>query len=103
MKGEDQLCGVCPKHHTEKRPPGLELSLSMVNRTGDDEQTDREHNEVTPVQVAGDMSYTGPDAVCRQLMLDGVALERFEADLVALIGCCLLCHIKGKRSFDHEA
>ncbi|KAI5465231.1 P-loop containing nucleoside triphosphate hydrolase protein [Mariannaea sp. PMI_226] len=27
MDGEDELCEVCPKHHTERRPSGLELRL----------------------------------------------------------------------------
>jgi superfamily II DNA helicase RecQ len=38
MMGEDDLCRVCPRHHTERRPASLELTLARP----------LEHAEFTP-------------------------------------------------------
>lgn len=104
MEGEDELCEVCPKHHTEPRPSGLELRLPAPDTTvlcdgnllecsggGGEEAMKR------------DMEYTGPDEVLRQTMVHDDILSRFEAGLETMRGCCLLCRVEGGRPFDHSA
>lgn len=108
MEGEDELCGVCPQHHAERRPASLELYLPPPPPLVIDEGNDGDHagvegeGERAP-RAAGDMVHTGPDAVRRQLMLDREMFDMFESDLMTMRGCCLLCRIKGRRPFDHEA
>lgn len=107
MAGEDEVCGVCPQLHTERRPPTLELGLqpSVADPDGSSggERVMLGHGHEKAVQAAADMVYTGPDAVLHRQMLDGEMMNRFEADLATMRGCCLLCRIKGRPSFDHEA
>ena len=126
IEGEDELCGVCPQHYTERQPASLELRLpsflpplSLVDMDRDrdkdkvekeeEEEEDEEEEEGRQGGHRGDsrdkdassMVYTGPEAVCWQRRLDEEALERFERDLQSMHGCCLLCRVRGKIPFDH--
>jgi superfamily II DNA or RNA helicase len=111
MLGEDELCGVCPQHHVEKRPAAMELVLALPlvaevygsnTSQHDPPRLDKEHAECIARRVPS-MVYTGPEAVLRQRMLDEELLTRFRADLEAMSGCCLLCRVKGRAPFDHKA
>ena len=117
MEGEDQLCGVCPRLHTEARPASLELrlapqaprrrsSLSATSEEGDSEAPSRCHI-AEPYgrheEYEGYMTYTGPEEVLRQAKLHGETVRRFEADLEMMRSCCLLCRIEGGRPFNHAA
>lgn len=110
MKDEDELCGACPSHHTEKRPPHIELKTTPpaegkddgVEVDGDD---DGAHllSKGSPGGGGEHMLYTGPETVQRQRMLDEDLHEHFKKDLQTMRGCCLLCRIKDKnRPFDHD-
>ncbi|KAJ9130107.1 DEAD/DEAH box helicase [Pleurostoma richardsiae] len=108
MEGEDELCEVCPKHHTERRPSDLELRLPAPDTpTGPRGSTRPEQVESGGGGVRGpgrDAEYAGPDEVLRQDMVQEDILGRFEADLETMRGCCLLCRVQGGRPFDdHRA
>jgi superfamily II DNA or RNA helicase len=104
MEEEDELCGACPQHRTERRPPGLLL----YRRAPSTAVTDGA--DIGPARARGgwdagdsEMDYTGPDEVLRRARLDDEVVRRFEANLEATRGCCLLCRVEGGRPFDHGA
>jgi hypothetical protein len=101
MEGEDELCEVCPNHHTEQRPAGLELRLpaSKADNNNGEPGDGGDSARAEPRQT---MQYTGPDEVLRRTMLQDEILDRFEADMEMMLGCCLQCRMKS-RPFDHAA
>ncbi len=107
MKDEDELCMVCPAHHTTKRPFDMELKLPAP--AGEDKDLDMEAEDGShgaareeTLGAGAQMEYTGPQTVRQQRMIDDDLIERFVLDLRAMSGCCLLCRIKDKsRPFDH--
>ncbi|PWI65243.1 hypothetical protein PCL_07293 [Purpureocillium lilacinum] len=87
----DELCGVCPEHHTERRPAELEYQLSNVVTKvsgGDDGSDGGSDADQCAVRA---MEYTGPGQVLRQAQADDEALARYEKDIEALKRCCVLC------------
>lgn len=104
IEGEDELCDVCPKHHTELRPSSLELRLLALDTTVScDGKLLKGSGGSREEAIKRDMEYTGPDEVLRQTMVHDDILSRFEADLETMRGCCLLCRVEGGRPFDHSA
>ncbi|KAH7114702.1 hypothetical protein EDB81DRAFT_823240, partial [Dactylonectria macrodidyma] len=57
MEG-DELCGVCPDRHTERRPPDLEFHLPRPEAKG--------ASEGEEVPMGYEMEYTGPGEVLHQ-------------------------------------
>ncbi|KAG6283021.1 hypothetical protein E4U09_000445 [Claviceps aff. purpurea] len=118
MQNEDELCSVCPRHHTERRPLNLKLYLApapveetasfveeeMASFVEEEEEAGRAQD--SRVCSSGrrdpniDMVYTGPEAVLKKRRLEEEDLEKFEKGLKSLRGCCLMCRIK-KKPFDH--
>ena len=115
MEGEDELCAICPKHHTERRPSGLAYQLPA--RTLDDQAREEEHDsdddedsECDSASIAAQrsrrvtvrtMQYTGPRDVRQRDRLDEEARTEFEAAMRLMIGSCLLCRMKN-RDFNHS-
>lgn len=115
MEGEDELCSVCPIHHTQQRPAGLTLSLPPPEKV-EDVAMDRddhmggrdkgasngnEHGNMNTA-AARTMQYTGPEEVLRQTRIQEEIIIRFEADMELMRGYCLLCRVE-RRPFDHAA
>lgn len=97
MEG-DELCGVCPEHHIERRPPSLKFSLpGPTNGSG---QGGDDSTEASP--GAGEMVFTGPNEVLRQARVYDEELSQYERDLEIMVGCCLYCRVEGK-PFEHAA
>jgi len=77
---DDEPCQVCITVHSASRPADLVYTLP---------------------QKAG-MEFTGPSEVLRQDHMQDEVLDRYEADLEAMVGTCLYCRIEGLR-FNHIA
>ncbi|OAQ57815.2 DEAD/DEAH box helicase domain-containing protein [Pochonia chlamydosporia 170] len=106
MEGEDELCEVCPKAHTEQRPPSLELRLPVPDTAVKDEQdgaSEGEGGDDTTAREPKEMVYTGPGEVLRQAMLEDEVVRRLETDSEIMRQCCLICRVQGGRPFDHSA
>lgn len=95
MEG-DELCGVCPALHTERRPGDQEFSLP------------RQPEESKPQQegeggTAGEdeIQFTGPGEVLRQDRVQDEVLSRYEKDPETMASCCLYYRTQG-RKFEHE-
>lgn len=97
----DELCEVCPEHHTERRPAELEYRLPRIaaedssDEDGSDAGSDADH------RGARAMEYTGPSEILRQAKVGDEALARYEKDIEALKGCCVLCRVD-KRPLNHS-
>ncbi|KAG6090771.1 hypothetical protein E4U30_007991, partial [Claviceps sp. LM220 group G6] len=124
MQDEDELCSVCPRHHTERRPPNVKMypapapvqekeekteeSASFVEEEEEEEEAIRgQDSRVCSSGRRGwspniDMVYTGPEAVLQKRQLEEEALEKLETGLRSLRGCCLGCRMK-KKPYDHTA
>lgn len=118
MEGEDELCAVCPKHHTERRPSGLAYQLPIRAAGdqarggcdgGDDDDDSDDEGECDTAGIltqkrqrltARTMQYTGPRDVRRQDRLDEETRNEFEAAMRMMVGSCLLCRVKNK-DFHH--
>ncbi|KAH6972653.1 hypothetical protein EDB80DRAFT_758075 [Ilyonectria destructans] len=104
IEGEDELCNICPKHHTEPRPSSLELRLPAPDTTVSCDGKLLEGSGGSREEaMKRDMEYTSPDEVLRQTMVHNDILSRFEADLEIIRSYCLLCRVEGRRPFDHSA
>ncbi|KAG6248565.1 hypothetical protein E4U49_008391 [Claviceps purpurea] len=103
MQNEDELCSVCPRHHTERRPLNLKLYLAPapVEETAsfveeemasfvEEEEEEAGRAQDSRVCSSGrrdpniDMVYTGPETVLKKRRLDEEALEKFEKGLKSL-------------------
>lgn len=78
--GGDEPCQVCGTVHITPRPVDVVYALPKK------------------VQI----EFTGPTEVLRQDHLQDEVLDRYEADLTAMVGICLYCRIGGRR-FNHLA
>ena len=84
MKGEDELCGICPQHHVERRPSGVEVGFASSRGT--------QAHKASGINPAGKdakegvMDYTGPDEVLRQTRINSERLGRFESNLRLCVG-----------------
>lgn len=112
MRDADELCGVCPNHHAERRPP--ELELEMVPRPTSEESSTGSSKATNAWQFGAmgdsggatrrDLLYTGPDAVLMSRMVEEEEMERLVSDLEVLRNCCMYCRVKGRgRPFNHQA
>jgi superfamily II DNA or RNA helicase len=95
---DDELCGVCPEHHRERRPPGLQFHLPKLIRSSTPEPEEDDDAEARP--SASEMVFTGPKEVLRQARVCDEELSRYESDLQTMLGCCLYCRVEGK-PFEH--
>lgn len=77
---DDEPCQVCSTVHGASRPADVVYTL--------------------PRKVG--MEFTGPSEVLRQDHMQDEVLDRYEADLEAMVGTCLYCRIEGRR-FNHMA
>jgi hypothetical protein len=78
--GGDEPCQVCRTAHITPQLVDVVYTLSKK------------------VQI----EFTGPTEVLRQDHLQDEVLDRYEADLTAMVGICLYCQIEGRR-FNHLA
>ncbi|KAH6985535.1 hypothetical protein EDB80DRAFT_511797, partial [Ilyonectria destructans] len=95
---DDELCGVCPEYHRERRPPGLQFHLPKLIRSSSAEPEEDGDAEARP--SASEMVFTGPREVLRQAQVCDEELSRYESDLQTMLGCCLYCRVEGK-PFEH--
>jgi hypothetical protein len=98
MEG-DELCGVCPNHHIERRPTDLEFHLPQPQA---EEVASGGEGEGEQCSMASEMVFTGPSEVLRQARVCNEVLSRYERDLETMMGCCLYCRVEGK-PFEHAA
>ncbi|EXL65193.1 hypothetical protein FOPG_18570 [Fusarium oxysporum f. sp. conglutinans race 2 54008] len=94
MKGEDERCGVCTEHHTERRPsdPKLHLPRPTVIAVEGNIESDRGQTS-----MAGEMVFTGPSELLQVKVCDG-ELSQYERNLETMMGCCLYCHVEANHS-----
>ncbi|RGP78560.1 telomere-associated recq-like helicase [Fusarium longipes] len=100
MEG-DQLCGVCPVPHTERRPATLKFRLPLPPPVTAGQDRDDVDRSAGPI-ASEIMTFTGPAEVLRQAEACDEELGRYEKDLETMRGCCLYCRAEGK-PFEHTA
>jgi superfamily II DNA or RNA helicase len=97
---DDELCGVCPTPHAQRRPPTLEFHLSPTPLDETAVGQDRDNGRIG--QAVATMEFTGPAEVLRQTQVCDSQFSQYERDLEIMKGCCLYCRVEGK-PFEHTA
>jgi hypothetical protein len=95
MKGEDERCGVCTEHHTERRPSDLQFHLPRPTVIAVEGNVESDRRQTS---MAGEMVFTGPSEILRQVKVCDGELSQYERNLETMMGCCLYCRVEANHS-----